>query len=144
MRRGKLDYVIGALTLLGVGVATYLVYVHYAGIEPFCVSSGGCEVVQSSVYADFLGVPVALLGLIGYILIFGSLFIPGDLGRGATAALTLSGFGFSVYLTYLELFEIKAICQWCVASAIIMTVLMVLAMIRFMAAPAAPTTESDV
>jgi uncharacterized membrane protein len=135
MRRGRLDYVIGALTLFGVGVATYLVYVHYAGIKPFCVSSGGCEVVQSSAYADFVGVPVALLGLIGYILIFISLFVPGDLGRGVTAALTLSGFGFSAYLTYLELFEIKAICQWCVASAVIMTVLMVLSMIRFLSAP---------
>jgi uncharacterized membrane protein len=139
----KLDYAIGLVALVGVGVATYLVYVHYAGIEPFCVSGGGCEKVQSSEYADFLGVPVALLGLVGYLLIIGSLFVPGDLGRAATAALALTGFGFSVYLTYLELYKIEAICQWCVASATLMTILMVLSMIRFLAAPAPVTPGLD-
>lgn len=131
----RLDYAVGLVALLGVGVASYLVYVHYAGIEPFCVSSGGCEKVQSSRYADFVGVPVALLGLFGYITIIGSLFVPGETGRGITAALALVGFGFSLYLTYLELFRIEAICQWCVVSAILMTILMVLAMIRFLSAP---------
>lgn len=131
----KIDYAVGLIALLGVGVASYLVYIHYAGIEPFCVSSGGCEKVQSSKYADFLGVPVALLGLIGYVSIIASLFLPGETGRGITAAMTLTGFGFSVYLTYLELFRIEAICQWCVVSAILMTILMVLSMIRFLSAP---------
>ncbi len=131
----KLDYAIGLVALVGVGVASYLVYVHYAGIEPFCVSGGGCEKVQSSSYSSILGVPVALLGLIGYAAIIGSLFVPGEVGRGTTAVLALSGFGFSVYLTYLELFRINAICQWCVVSAILMTILMVLAMIRFLSAP---------
>lgn len=132
MRRTGLDTAIGVIALLGVAIAGYLVYVHYADLKPFCVSSGGCETVQSSAYADFLGVPVALLGLIGYVLILGSLFIRGEIGRIVTAVLCLSGFGFSVYLTYLELFRIEAICQWCVASATLMTVLMILAIVRLL------------
>ncbi|MBJ7348168.1 MAG: hypothetical protein JHC87_06320, partial [Thermoleophilaceae bacterium] len=75
--------------------------------------------------------PVAVLGLAGYIAIFGSLFIRGEVGRAVTAMLALSGFGFSLYLTSLELFTIKAICQWCVMSAALMTVLMVISMLRF-------------
>jgi len=129
----KLVLVIAGIALVGVGIATYLVYVHYAGIQPFCVSgSGGCEKVQTSDYADLAGIPVADLGLAGYLAILGSLFIRGDLGRLAGAAIALSGFGFSMYLTYREIFTIKAICQWCVASAVLMTLLAILTVIRLL------------
>ena len=60
--------------------------------------------------------PVALIGAIGYALILISLALPGDPGRFTGALLGLVGIGFSAYLTYLELFVINAICQWCVAS----------------------------
>ena len=66
-----------------------------------------------------------MLGLGGYALILASLWLPGDNGRIAGALLALVGFGFSAYLTWLELFEIDAICQWCVASAVLMTILAV-------------------
>jgi uncharacterized membrane protein len=131
----KLVFAIGAIALVGVGIATYLVYVHYAGIQPFCVSGGGgCEKVQTSDYAKLAGIPVAVLGLAGYLAILGSLFVPGDMGRFAGAAVALSGFGFSVYLTYRELFTIKAICQWCVASAVLMTLLAILTTVRLLRA----------
>jgi uncharacterized membrane protein len=87
--------------------------------------------VQSSEYAELAGIPVALLGLIGYAAILASLAIPGDAGRFAGALLALAGFGFSAWLTYVELFEIDAICQWCVASAVIMTALAVVTSLRF-------------
>ena len=120
----KLVIAIAVLALIGVGIATYLVYVHYAGIKPFCVAGGGgCEKVQTSDYAKLAGIPVAVLGLAGYLAILASLFVPGDLGRLAGAAIALSGFGFSAYLTYREIFTIKAICHWCVASAVLMTLL---------------------
>ena len=129
----KLALWIAGIALLGVGVATYLVYVHYAGIEPICAAgNGGCEKVQTSDYADLAGVPVALLGLIGYLAILGSLLVRGDLGRLAGAVIALSGFGFSMYLTYRELFTIKAICQWCVASAVLMTLLAILTTVRLL------------
>jgi uncharacterized membrane protein len=118
---------------LGIAIATYLTYVHYAGLQPICAGgSHGCERVQSSSYATVGGVPVAVLGLIGYVSIAGALLAPGDGARLAAAALTVVGFGFSAYLTYLELFVINAICQWCVSSAVLLTVLVVLSVWRLL------------
>jgi uncharacterized membrane protein len=129
----RLAIATGATALAGVGIATYLVYVHYAGIQPFCVAGGGgCEKVQTSDFAKLAGIPVAVLGLAGYLAIVASLFVRGDLGRLAGAAIALSGFGFSIYLTYREIFTIKAICQWCVASAVLMTLLAVLTVVRLL------------
>ena len=120
-----------ALTALGVVIAGYLTYVHYAGLEPVCAGGGGgCERVQSSDYAELAGVPVALLGLIGYVAIGATLAVPGELARLAGAGLALVGAGFSAYLTYLELFVIDAICQWCVASALVMLALAVVLVAR--------------
>jgi uncharacterized membrane protein len=122
-----------AVVLAGVGVASYLTYVHYAGLQPFCAGGGhGCERVQSSSYARLGGVPIAVLGLAVYVAIAVALAAPGERARLAAAALSVSGFGFSVYLTYLELFVIHAICQWCVASALILTLLGVLTVWRLL------------
>ena len=89
--------------------------------------------VQTSRYSELAGVPVALIGLIGYVVILGSLLAPDDERfRFLTAALTLGGFGFSVYLTYREVFSIHAICEECVSSAIIMTVMMCLSIWRYL------------
>jgi uncharacterized membrane protein len=122
------------LALVGLGVASYLTYVHYAGIKPACTAGESCTKVQTSVYSKLAGVPVALIGLIGYVLILGSLLAPqNESTRFATAGLTLGGVGFSAYLTYRELFSIHAICEWCVSSAIILTILMCLALWRFLA-----------
>ncbi|HXE46344.1 MAG TPA: vitamin K epoxide reductase family protein [Conexibacter sp.] len=123
------------LTLVGIGIASYLTYVHYKGLSPICALNQGCEKVQSSKYAKVAGVPVPLIGLIGYVAIFVSLLIRGELARLATAVMTIGGCAFSVYLTSLELFRIHAICQWCVGSAIVMTSLAVLATIRVLRAP---------
>jgi uncharacterized membrane protein len=131
----RLLIAIAVLTGLGVVIAGYLTYVHYADVKVLCVAGGGgCEKVQSSVYAKLAGVPVALLGLIGYLALLGSLAIRGETGRFAGALVALTGFGFSVYLTYREIFTIKAICQWCVASAVVMTLLAVLTTVRLVRA----------
>ncbi len=136
MTERRLRRAIGALALAGLAVAGYLTYVHYAGIEPVCAGGGGgCERVQSSSYAELAGVPVALLGLIGYGLILASLALPGDGGRFAGMLLALVGFGFSAYLTWVELVEIEAICQWCVVSAVLMTGLAVATSARAVIAP---------
>lgn len=112
------------LAVLGIGVAGYLVYVHYADVDPVCNIAHGCHKVQTSEYAELAGVPVALLGLIGYVILFAALIAPqGELARMVAALTALVGFGFSMYLTYRELFTIDAICQWCVLSAILMTLL---------------------
>jgi len=138
MTERRLRIAAAVLALAGVGVAGYLTWVHYADLEPICAGgSGGCEEVQNSDYAKLAGLPVALLGLIGYVAILASLAIPGDAGRFTGALLALAGFGFSAWLTYVELFEIDAICQWCVASAVIMTALAVVTSLRFATPPPA-------
>ena len=124
------------LTVLGIAIAGYLTYVHYEGLSPVC-TTGGCERVQASSYSEIGPIPVALLGLIGYLLILGSLLVRGDVGRALTFMLSLTGLAFSLYLTYLELFVIDAICQWCVASAVVMTALLITATIRLLR-PATP------
>lgn len=126
----RLRIAILVLSVIGIGIAGYLTYVHYEGLKVLCLSGGSCETVQASRYAKLDGVPVAVLGLAGYIAILGSLAVRGELGRVAGFAIALIGFGFSAYLTYRELFTIKAICQWCVSSAVLMTFLAVLTAIR--------------
>lgn len=128
-----LTVAIAALAVLGLAVAGYLTHVHYAGVEPVC-AVGSCAEVQASEYAELGGVPVAAIGLAGYLAILASLLVPGDAGRGATALLALVGFGYSAYLTYLELGVIDAICQWCVASAILMTAIAAAATARLLRA----------
>jgi len=128
----KLQLAIFVLCVLGIGDAGYLTYVHYAGLKVLCLSSGGCETVQASQYAELAGIPVAVLGLIGYLGILLSLAIRTELGRATGFAIALIGFGFSMYLTYRELFTIHAICQWCVGNAVMMTGLLVLTAMRFL------------
>jgi uncharacterized membrane protein len=122
------------LTLIGVGVATYLTYIHYAGIKPLCGrNGGGCEIVQTSEYSKLAGVPVALIGLIGYVAILASLLLPeSENARLATVVMTVVGFGFSAYLTYRELFSIHHLCDWCLSSFVIIFVLMCLSVWRFL------------
>jgi uncharacterized membrane protein len=121
------------LALVGVAIAGYLTWIHYAGLQPFCVGGGGsCERVQSSQWSELAGVPVALLGLIGYVLILASLALPEDLGRSAAALLAPVGAGFSAWLTYVELAKIDAICQWCAASALVMLALAVVSVVRLL------------
>jgi uncharacterized membrane protein len=136
----RLLIAIAAISLIGIGVAGYLTYTHYEGLNVVCLSSGGCETVQKSVYSKLAGVPVAVLGLAGYIGIFGTLFIRNELGRAAAFGLALVGFLFSMYLTYREIFTIKAICQWCVGSAVLMTLLAILTAIRVLRVEPGPAS----
>jgi uncharacterized membrane protein len=132
------------LTLLGLAVASYVTYVHYAGIKPACTAGESCTKVQTSRYSEIEGVPVALIGLIGYVAILLSLLIPEtETTRFATAALTVGGFAFSVYLTYRELFSIHAICEECASSAVIMTIMMVISVWRFLRGDTGVATRSQ-
>lgn len=136
MSDGRLRAAAAALALAGLAIAIYLTVLHYDHSAPVCVGGGGgCEKVQSSDYAELMGIPVALIGAVGYALIGLSLLVPGDAGRFAGALLGLVGVGFSLYLTYLELFVIDAICQWCVASAVVMAALAAVTLIRFAGTP---------
>jgi uncharacterized membrane protein len=132
----RLRLVAIVLATVGLCVAAYLTYIHYEGIKPVCGLGGDCEKVQSSEWSKLAGVPVAVLGLVGYAAILVTLFIDREAALIAGAIFALAGFGFSAYLTYRELFSIDAICQWCVASAVIMTLLAIVTTARLLRAPA--------
>ena len=119
-----------AVALAGLGIAGYLTIAHYAGASPVCAISHGCATVQQSRYAELAGVPVALLGLAGYAAILASLARDGEGARTLTAFLALAGFGFSAWLTYVEVARLDAVCSWCVASAVCMTLLAALSVKR--------------
>jgi uncharacterized membrane protein len=124
----NLRVVLGVLAAAGLLISAYLTWVHFAQVAPVCVGgSGGCETVQSSRYATVLGVPVAVLGIIGYAGLLFSAVLRGELGVYLGFMIALVGTLFSAYLTYLEVFVIHAICQWCVASAAIMVAALICA-----------------
>lgn len=137
----NLSQAIPVVALLGIGVAAYLAYVEINQVEAVCGPVGHCNLVQSSPYARIMGIPIALLGIVTYLAIIGFWFVQratigrhGDSGgyswqRWALPGLTgLTIFGtlFSVYLTLMELFVIRAVCAWCLTSAVAMTTLMLL------------------
>jgi uncharacterized membrane protein len=133
----RLTVAILVIAILGTLEASYLTYVHYFNLGALaCVGAGhgpsSCAQVQQSVYSKLDGIPVALLGLFGYLAILGSLFVRGELGRAMGFCVALIGCGFSLYLTYREVFTLKEICEWCVGSATLMTILAVLTAIRFL------------
>ena len=135
------------LVLAGLAIllTIYLVYVHYSGAKPICSSKGGdtCLKVQTSVWSKVGGVPVSLIGLIGYIAIFFSLLAPDrDEMRVLTLGMTLFGVCFSGYLTYRELFTLHEICEECVTSAVLVTLLFIGAVWRFLATDQLATAAS--
>ena len=123
------------VALAGLGIASYLTVVHYAGGEPVCAIAHGCATVQQSDYAALAGVPIAVLGLVGYLAVLVSLARDGEAWRTAAAFLSLAGLGFSAWLTYVEVGVLHAICIWCVGSAICMALLCALTVGRLVGAP---------
>src|ERR1700748_915333 len=114
---------ITVIALLGVGVASYIFISDSTSGSPACLAGGtGCETVAKSSYSHILGINVAIFGLAGWFLILGSVLWGNDYARLAGFLFTLGGFGFSIYLTYLEIWNIEAICQWCVTNAVLMTI----------------------
>lgn len=111
------------------GIAAYLLQAHYAGSSVVC-STGGCETVQQSSYSEIFGIPVALVGLLGAVAILASLVRGDTTGRAAGVALAVSGFIFAAYLVIVQLAVIHAICEWCVASDSLVTVMAAVALWR--------------
>ena len=124
------------LSLVGLFVSAYLYLFKIGRIGTLACGTGGCETVQLGPWSRFAGVEVALIGVLGYavLLVLSLAALQPALAdrRGpATALAVLAGIGvgFSIYLTYLELFVIHAICRWCVASAVIISAVFVLALL---------------
>jgi uncharacterized membrane protein len=118
-----------ALCGAGAAVAAYLLSVRWGSTELIC-STGGCETVQDSSYAEVLGVPVAAAGLVGFLLIGASAFVDLPLARAFGAALALGALAFSGYLLVIQLAVIGAVCDWCLASDAISTLVAGAALLR--------------
>jgi len=123
-----------SVVLSGLGVLTsgYLSIKRFTGGSLACSRWAQCDVVNNSLYAKISGVPVSFIGLAGYLLLLGLALTALESDGGTRRRLVTSGFvlalcgvAFSAYLTYIELYVIEAICSWCVASAIIITLLAV-------------------
>jgi len=109
---------------LGVLLSLYLTYNYYSGSQAaFCGAGSECDTVRQSGFSAFLGIPVALAGVLGYALIFISAITPMTRRNKwlTLYVLSFAGFVFSAYLTYLEFFVIEALCMYCVISALLMT-----------------------
>jgi uncharacterized membrane protein len=137
---GSLRIVATFVAAVGIGVATYIASADSGGGSPVCLGGGhGCATVAASSYSHLLGINVAVYGIVAYALLLAAAIGRGDIARMGGFVLSLGGFGFSVYLTYLELFVIEAVCQWCVASAVLMTILFAVdatRMLRYVGRPA--------
>ncbi|MFL5873996.1 MAG: vitamin K epoxide reductase family protein [Solirubrobacterales bacterium] len=134
---------IAFVAALGLGVATYIAIADSGGGSPVCLAGGhGCATVAKSSYSHVAGVNIAIFGIFGYVLLLASAFFLNDLARFGGFAVALGGFGYSVFLTYLEIFKIEAICQWCVVSAVLMTILFLLNATRLIAYGGAELQEA--
>ena len=125
---------LGALCLAGATVAGYVLAARWGDAQLLC-STGGCETVQSSAYADVLGVPVAALGLAAYAAILGTAFSGGARARVAGAAVALSAGLFSAYLLVVQVAILDAVCDWCVANDAIVSLVAITALLRLHGAP---------
>lgn len=126
------------LALLGVGITSYLTYNHYSGDSAICAVVEGCDVVLNSKYSKLLGVPLSLLGLIGYLAIAVGLWIDGERGKMLATFFALIGMLQSLYLLYREIFTLEAFCMWCLGSLIVMTLLLPITVVRLLREPAPP------
>ena len=122
--------IVATLSLAGIFVALYLLLYKLGMIGNLSCSVGSCETVNSSKWATFLGLPVAGWGVAWYVAMFvlalvstGSRFADSIVVSTVLLGVATTGLLFSLYLTYLELFVIDAICQWCVVSAVIVTII---------------------
>ena len=122
--------IVATLSLAGIFVALYLLLYKLGMIGNLSCSVGSCETVNSSKWATFLGLPVAGWGVAWYVAMFvlavvstGARFAESPLVSLVLLGVAASGLIFSLYLTYLELFVIHAICQWCVVSAVLVTII---------------------
>jgi uncharacterized membrane protein len=120
---------VAALALVGLGIAGYLTYTRYSG-APIVCATGGCETVQRSSYATAVGIPVAVLGLAAYALIFLTALGKSEHVRVAGATAALAGALFAAWLLYAQIALIHALCQWCVSSDVVLVLLTAATVLR--------------
>lgn len=117
------------LALAGAAISAYLLAVRQTGSTLAC-ATGGCDTVQASRYAELAGLPVAGLGLVAYLVLLGAAIARGELARTIQAVVALAAVGFSGYLVFVQLHVVGAVCDWCLASDVVLTGIAALAIAR--------------
>lgn len=139
----KLYWASVTLAILGTLIATYMTIYKWTDNNTMCLGSGDCATVNDSAYSEIFGIPVALVGVGGYLAILAVLLLETygknkflkDNGLMAVFGLGVGGFGFTLYLVYVEAFILKAWCPFCVASQITMTILFIITIVRLVRQP---------
>lgn len=130
-----------ALAVLGLLVSIYMTIYKVTNNNAMCIGSSGCSEVNASRYSEINGIPVAVLGIIGYAALLALLFLeqrPGFFQQNGTMlffAVSLLGFLFTLYLVYVEVALIDAYCPFCLASQAVMTILFIVSVIRLVRQP---------
>ena len=130
-----------ALAVIGLCVAIYMTVFKLTDNKKMCLGSGECSTVNSSIYSEVNGIPVAVLGILGYLAILGILGFEKRIplleknGTMFTFGLSLTGFLFTLWLIYAELVLIKAICPFCLTSQVCMTLIFILSVMRLFNQP---------
>lgn len=130
------------LAVLGILVSVYMTIFKITENPGMCLGNGGCSVVNNSIYSEVYGVPVAVVGVIGYLAILGSLLLKARSGFFAANGtmilfgLALVGFLFTIYLVYVEVALIHALCPFCLTSQITMTAIFIISLIALAREPA--------
>jgi len=123
-------------TVIGLLVSIYMTIFKITNNESMCIGSHGCSIVNSSRYSEVNGIPVAVIGVVGYLAILAALLLeqrPGFFQQNGTLlffGLSLTGFLFTLYLIFVEVALIKAYCPFCITSQIVMTLIFIISVIR--------------
>jgi len=122
--------------VIGLADSVYLTWLKISGGLAACGGIGDCESVNASIYSQINGVPIAMMGAVAYFLILLFLFLEsrddfiGDWSPMIVFGLSLTGTLYSIYLTYIEIAVLKAICPYCVVSAVAVLVIFVISIAR--------------
>ena len=137
----KLYWASVVLAIIGLLVAIYMTVYKLTSNNAMCLGSGDCSTVNASPYSEVYGIPVAVIGMLGYGTILAVLLLEprkkffAENGTLAIFGMGLTGFLFNIYLIYLEFFVIKALCPFCLASQTTMTILFIITIIRLVRQP---------
>jgi len=139
--KNRLTQVAIALTIIGFLVSIYMTIYKLTSNDAMCIGSGDCHTVNASKYSEVNGIPVSMVGIVGYASLFGVLWLerkPGffkDNGTMIFFGLSLIGFFFTIWLIFVEVVLLKAYCPFCITSQISMILIFILSVIRVVQPP---------
>ena len=137
----RLSQITIALTVLGLLVSIYMTIYKLTSNDAMCVGSGDCHTVNASKYSEVNGIPVAVVGMLGYATLLGILWLerkPGFFSENGSMiffGISLVGFFFTLWLVYVEVALLKAYCPFCITSQVSMTLIFILSVIRVVRQP---------